>query len=140
VRQSVGIGSTAQLYVGASGKAMLAFLSAPRRASVLRLAAGATLANGTRLDSQALAGELELIRRRGFATSEAERVLGAASAAAPVFDHRGGVVGAISVAGVTVRHGQAELEEFGRLARESAERLSVELGRAGRGALARTAS
>jgi IclR family transcriptional regulator, acetate operon repressor len=142
VRQSVQVGSTAHLYVGASGKAMLAFLSGPRRTSVLRSAAatGVTLANGARLDCEALANELETIRRRGFATSEAERVRGAASAAAPVFDHRGGVVGAISVAGVTVRHGPAELEEFGKLARESAERLSVELGWGGRGALARTAS
>jgi DNA-binding IclR family transcriptional regulator len=58
-------------------------------------------------------------------------VQGAASAAAPVFDHHGNVVASISVAGVTVRHGPRELEQFGKLAAAAAERLSAELGWAG---------
>jgi DNA-binding IclR family transcriptional regulator len=128
VRQSVHIGSSAQLYLGASGKAMLAFLPPARRTAVLRHVTETPRADGSAVDAQAIVRELEVIRQRGFATSQSERVLGAASAAAPVFDHHGDVVGSISVAGVTVRHGEAELAQFGQQAAASAARLSADLG------------
>jgi DNA-binding IclR family transcriptional regulator len=131
VRQSVQIGSSAHLFLGASGKALLAFLPAAHRAAILRHVSGTRRADGSPVEAQALARELEQIRQRGFATSQSERVLGAASAAAPVFDHHGDVVASISVAGVTVRHGDRELAEFGAQAAACAARLSADLGWAG---------
>jgi DNA-binding IclR family transcriptional regulator len=130
VRQTIQIGESAPLYLGASGKAILAFLPSERRAAVMQAAAdmAVTRADGTPVDTEALDAELTAIRQRGYATSLSERILGATSAAAPVFDHRGQVVGSISVAGVTIRHGLAELTRFGELARVTAGRLSVELG------------
>jgi DNA-binding IclR family transcriptional regulator len=128
VRQAVQIGATAQLFAGASGKAMLAFLPDARRSAILRRAGKAYLSDGSLIDTRALARELEQIRRRGYATSQGERVQGAASAAAAVFDHHGNVVGCVSVAGVTLRHRRKELEQFGRLAAATAEKLSIELG------------
>jgi IclR family transcriptional regulator, acetate operon repressor len=128
VRQSVQIGSSAHLFLGASGKAILAFLPAPRRAAILRHVGGTRHADGSQVDTQALARELDQIRQRGYATSQSERVLGAASAAAPVLDHHGDVVGSISVAGVTVRHGDRELADFGVRAAACAARLSADLG------------
>jgi IclR family transcriptional regulator, acetate operon repressor len=130
VRQTIQIGDSAPLYLGASGKAILAFLPPERRATVVQAAANPTVtrADGAPVDTEALDAELTAIRQRGYATSLSERILGATSAAAPVFDHRGQVVGSISVAGVTIRHGLAELERFGELARVAAGRLSVELG------------
>jgi DNA-binding IclR family transcriptional regulator len=130
VRQSVRIGAPAALYLGASGKAILAFLAPPRRAAILRGAAShdVTTPDGRRLDLQALGRELEQIRRRGYATSVSERVQGATSAAAPVFDHHGEVVASVSVAGVTVRYDAAELNRYGELARTCARDLSADLG------------
>jgi IclR family transcriptional regulator, acetate operon repressor len=134
VRQSIQIGSSAPLYLGASGKAILAFLAPAARAAILGAvtSAGANRADGSPIDVDGLGRELEGIRRRGYATSQSERVLGATSAAAPVFDHHGNVVGSISVAGVTVRHGKPELARFGKLATAYANRLSSELGWPGR--------
>lgn len=132
VRQSVQIGQLAQLYLGASGKAILAYLPSSRRAAILQHAVGTRYADGSAVDPHALGCELEAIRQRGYATSQSERVLGAASAAAPVFDHHGDAVASVSVASVTVRHGSADLERFGALAARSAERLSTELGWPGR--------
>jgi DNA-binding IclR family transcriptional regulator len=40
-------------------------------------------------------------------------------------------VGSISVAGVTLRHGRKEQEQFGKLAAATAARLSAELGWSG---------
>lgn len=129
VRQSIQIGSSAHLYLGASGKAMLAFLAPARRAAILRLVAGTRRADGSLVDVQAVTRDLDQIRQHGYATSQSERVLGAASAAAPVFDHHGDVVASISVAGVTVRHGEEELARFGAQAAACAARLSADLGR-----------
>src|SRR5262249_1100293 len=60
VRQSVSIGSSATLYVGASGKAMLAFLPEARRTAILRQAAALQPrhADGRPLDFGALVKEL----------------------------------------------------------------------------------
>jgi IclR family acetate operon transcriptional repressor len=134
VRQSVQIGATAPLFVGASGKAMLAFLPAARRLAIVSAAveARARHADGRAIQSESLARELDQVRRRGYATSHNERELGAASAAAPVFDHHGEVVASMSVAGVTVRHGPDDLARFGELVKRYAERLSASLGSTGR--------
>jgi IclR family transcriptional regulator, acetate operon repressor len=128
----VEIGSTAQLYLGASGKAILAFLPQTRRAAIVRQASSAHYSDGAAVDTRVLTREIEVIRQRGFATSQSERIQGAASAAAPVFDHLGMVVASVSVAGVTVRHGPKELEQFGHLAAACAGRLSADLGWHGR--------
>lgn len=134
VRQSVQIGSTAPLYLGASGKAMLAFLPGHRSREILQRAArsNVTLTSGARLDVPALGDELATIRKRGFAVSQGERIVGAVSTAAPVFDHHGDVIGSISVASVSVRHGRSDLVKLGSVARAAADRLSTELGWPGR--------
>src|SRR5262249_3877817 len=90
------------------------------------------LTDGTRLDVKALRTDLATIRRRGFATSQGERIIGAASAAAPVFDHHGDVIGSVSVATVTLRHGKSVLVKFGETVRAAADRLSTQLGWPGR--------
>lgn len=136
VRQSVQIGSLAPLYLGASSKAILAFLPERQSEAILVRAAKTpvTLTDGRRLDVKALRGELETIRRRGYATSSGERIVGAASTAAPVFDHHGEVIGSVSVASVSVRHGKNDLMKFGEVARAAADRLSTQLGWPGRNA------
>src|SRR5439155_4691361 len=87
VRQTIQIGDSAPLYLGASGKAILAFLPDDQRAAIVRAAADPTVtrADGGRIDAEALDAELTAVRRRGYATSLSERILGATSSAAPVF-------------------------------------------------------
>jgi IclR family transcriptional regulator, acetate operon repressor len=128
VRQAIQIGASAPLYVGASGKAILAFLPSAQRASLVHQASGLRHADGSSIDAAELQRELDEVRSRGFATSQNERIVGAASSAAPIFDNRGDVVGSISVAGVTVRHREPDLCRFGELAAANARRLSTELG------------
>lgn len=128
VRQIIEAGTRAPLYLGASSKAILAYLPAARQARILEHAAHATRADGTPVDVAALTAELPTIRARGFAVSRGERIAGAASVAAPIFGHGGDVIGSISVASVTVRLSTADLEAFGPLVRSTAEALSRELG------------
>ena len=128
VRQTVQVGERSPLYLGASNKAMLVFLPLEHQEQVLAEAEGAVRVDGTPVDVAALRKELPAIRRQGYAVSQSERIPGAASVAAPVFNHRGEVVGSLSVAGVTLRQDLAALHALGPLVREAAQALSTELG------------
>lgn len=128
VRQTIEVGTRAPLYVGASSKAMLAFLPLARREAIVARADGSYRADGSRITAAALRDELALISRRGFAISLGERVHGAASVASPVFDRRGEVVGSMSIAGVAFRQDATALERLGPAVRDEARRLSAELG------------
>lgn len=128
VRQSIQIGSSAPLYVGGTSKAMLAFLPVERRRRVLESAVGATRADGTPVDVATLRAEIDTIRTLGYAISQGERIAGATSVAAPIFDGQGDVIGSMSVAGVTVRQDRTTLEALGPIVRDEARALSIELG------------
>ncbi len=128
VRQTIQVGSSAPLYLGGSSKAILAFLSPGQQERVLASAAGAHQADGSAIDIEMLRAELRSIRERGFAFSQGERIVGATSVAAPIFDSAGAVIGSMSVAGVTVRQDRARLEALGPLVAAEADALSHELG------------
>lgn len=114
VIMSVSIGVPFPLHAGASSKAFLAFL--PDEQVAAYLSHGLTpLTAGTITDAAALAAELGAIRQRGWAQSSGERQVGAASVAAPVFDHLGMPVAVVSVCGPA--------ERFGAEAKQCAERL-----------------
>lgn len=57
----------------------------------------------TTTDPDVLAGELERVRRRGWAATVEEYELGLNAVAAPVRDHEGAVVAAVSVSGPSYR-------------------------------------
>lgn len=120
VRQTVVVGTDAPLHLGASGKAILAQLPAEAWPAAAR--------------GQALEADLERVRRRGYAVSRAERIAGAASVAAPVFDHTGSVIGSLSAAGVLARAGPRTVTRNGAIVAAAARALSRELGWRGRGA------
>ncbi len=133
VRQSVQVGQEAPLHLGASGKAILAYLPAAQRAAALQRAKGAKLADGAPVKMATLEADLERIRRRGYAISRGERVAGAAAVAAPVFDHSGVVIGSITAGGVTVRSDPQRIAGYGAIVRSEGESLSRELGWTGPG-------
>lgn len=112
---------------GAPGKAMLAFLPAERRE--WWLAQGIDPATPTTIDDpDLLRAQLAEIRERGWAYSDAERTPGIRAVAAPVFDHTGGVVGALGYSVPTVRMGRPRVFELGELIRRAAWRVSATLG------------
>lgn len=91
-----GAGFTEPNTVGASGKAMLAFMGKDEIEAALR-----DLENSD--DREALRLELADVRRNGYRISTGEIIEGAVAIAAPVFDHDGRVVGSICVFGPEVR-------------------------------------
>ena len=123
---SVPLGLMFPLHAGASSKAMLAFLPADEVERAL--AAPLTALTGSTLtDVESLRAELERVRQQGYATSKGERQAGAASIAAPVFDHQGRPIAAISICGPAERFGRRLTEAVAILPAATA-RVSSRLG------------
>ncbi|HUZ23296.1 MAG TPA: IclR family transcriptional regulator [Streptosporangiaceae bacterium] len=123
VIMSVSIGVPFPLHAGASSKAFLAFLP-PEQVTAYLSRELAALTPDTITDVDLLGDDLAQIRRRGWAQSRGERQAGAASVAAPVFDHLGTPVAVLSVCGPA--------ERFAAHARECAGLLLNVTGRLSR--------
>ncbi len=126
---SVPLGLLFPLHAGASSKAMLAFLPEADVDRALRAPLPA-LTGSTLTDARVLREELLEVRAQGFATSAGERQAGAASVAAPIFDHRGRPVAAISICGPAERFGH-RVTEVGAALPSITARVSSRLGHSG---------
>lgn len=116
-----GIGYTERIVRGASGRAILAHMSA----DVRDLQAWS---KGTGVDLGELELELARTRKRGYATSHNELIAGATAIAVPFFDRRGDVAGSMGVFGPEVRIGSSKQKEIAQLLLSEAEKLSQALG------------
>jgi DNA-binding IclR family transcriptional regulator len=121
LRQAAPVGEPVPLYVGPSGKAILAFLPEPVVTPVLEWAA----AEGEDLDQ--LRRQLSAIRRRGYAASVGDRTLGVGGLSVPVFGESG-VVAALSVSGPAERWTHQAMEQAAPFVRGECADLSASLG------------
>ena len=102
VKMVVQLGKPWPLHAGASSKAFLAFLDEDRIDEYLS-GPLEQLTTSTITSQEALREEIAVIRRKGFAISDGERLEGAASVAAPVLGLDGQPVAVISVSGPAER-------------------------------------
>ena len=72
--------------------------------------------------------ELTGVKEQGYATAVEELVEGFVAVAAPIHDHEGRVIAALSVGGPSVRMTADRLPRLGKLVREAANRVSQKLG------------
>ena len=109
VRYVIDMFSWRPLHVGASGRAVLAFLPAADRAAILAQRPARGLKSSDRPD---LAQELAAIRRRGYAVTHGTRIEGAVGIAAPLLDPSGVVLGAVGIAMPNQRFDLAGIERL----------------------------
>jgi DNA-binding IclR family transcriptional regulator len=112
------IGRTYPAWRTSTGKALLALL-APDSAGPLP---------GLVDRMAALEPELELIRQRGYATSYEELEAHLNAVGAPVFDHTGQAVAAVSISGPAARLPRAREREIAALVINATRAISRELG------------
>ena len=113
IRITIQVGQQVPLSIGASGHSILAFLTAAEIDDVLAEPIP-TLTPATVTDPHAIRARLAVVRDRGWSHSEAERVSGSSSVAAPIFDASGEVLGAISVGALAARMDDARTVDLGR--------------------------
>lgn len=98
LKASMPIGSRSPLHAGASSKCLLAFSSQDFIENYLKSEPLNRITENTITDAQTLRAELEVIRNQGYATSLAEHNSGLGAMSAPVLNHRGVLLAALSLA------------------------------------------
>jgi DNA-binding IclR family transcriptional regulator len=127
LRMAARVGSRDYLHSTALGKAILAFLPHDERDRLLRGPLPARTAR-TMTDPDRLRTELGRVRERGVAEDRNENEVGARCLGAPIFDHRGMVIGALSVSAPESRLDDARAELVGDAVRVAAAEVSRQIG------------
>ena len=120
------IGRNVPYHASALGKVLLAFGAAAIPSGNLHSKTARTITSRTQLNS-----ELEKVRKAGFAIIDNELENGLVAVAAPVFNHDGKVVAAISISGPDARIGREQLIKFGELIIKELKKQNVTNGKAG---------
>jgi DNA-binding IclR family transcriptional regulator len=128
LRFTLDVGKDLPLLVGASGKALVAWLPAAELDALIVECGLPAHAPGSITDPARFKEDLALIRARGYALSFSERYVDVCSVAAPVRDHRGLVVAAINITGPASRCTPERATTLGPIVAAEAAKLSAFLG------------
>jgi IclR family acetate operon transcriptional repressor len=132
VRLNSVLGLSVPLHAGACPQAILAYLPRAEQEHILeRLASFPRYTDKTITDPKALRLEISRIRERGYSISDEDVDASARGVGAPLFDHSGSVIGAISLGAPSFRVDDATLSRFGELIVHAARAVSRQLGYAG---------
>ncbi len=124
IRLDLRMGQQELPHCSAVGKALLAQM-APEEARAVAAAAGMERrTEHTITDLDLLMDELELTRHRGYALDCEEDADGIMCVGAPIWDHAGANVGAISVTGLRLRAEQSDFDRLGEIVKDHAARLT----------------
>lgn len=128
LRMTASVGMRDDYHSAALGKAILAQWPLGKLEQVLPADPLPRKTPRTLQTRQALFAALARTREEGFAVDDEENEVGARCVAAPLFDHRGQCVGAISIAGPASRLTPDRLVPLGERVRAAAATISARLG------------
>lgn len=131
-QSEIGIQSSAgtrhPVHCTSLGKAMVAELEWTAVEQMLAQRPPAQFTKRTLVDPTSFRRELERVRRRGYAVDEEERTPGVLCIGAPVRDHTGRVVGAISISGPAFRMRDRGVRALAEVVMARADEASSRLG------------
>ena len=116
------------VYAGASGLAVMAYLSDEERESIIRRTRLAPLTSATISEPYKLEHALANVRRKGYALTRGQRIPGAVGLAAPVFGSDGEVIGDISITIPEQRFDPANESRLADLVMRCARDVTAEIG------------
>lgn len=128
MRLANGVGSRLPAAATAIGKAVLSHRPPEELQRYLTAMPLKPLTPQSILDVETLQRELDLIKARGYAVSVEESALGVSGVAAPILDHRGEAIGAVSISGPSFRLPLERLHALGRDVIEAARRIAGNVG------------
>jgi IclR family transcriptional regulator, KDG regulon repressor len=118
------VGQESPLYAGASAKVLLAFLSEEEIEKYVRRTNLEKLTEGTIYSRDTLLTEINNIREHGYAISSGERVKGAASISAPIFNPFNEILAGLSVAIPAARFEEYDEKMLIELIKEGADEIT----------------
>lgn len=127
IRFSSYVGLSQPFHVSSLGKAIAAFLPEERMTELLQC----PLERRTRYtitEPNALLQAMQVIRRQGYAVEDEEDAEGVRCIGAPVFDHHGAVIGAVSVTAVRAELPVEAFPDVSRQVVAAAQQISQSLG------------
>ncbi len=122
------VGARAPMHSSAVGKALLSGMTSEEVDRVLAIKGLQRYTEKTIVDPRELHQHLQQCRERGYGLDDEETDLGVRCLAAPVFDHRGGVVAAVGISGPTQRMSFERIPILAHLVKECATKISRQLG------------
>jgi len=128
IQYNVSEGERKELYAGAAGKVLLAFAPSEVRSAIFNVKTFKRFTPHSIVDPKELVDELTIVRRQGYAFSEAERIVDAFAIAIPVFDHRQNCCSALGIAGPINRFPPDVRTRSLKIVQEFARTLSERLG------------
>lgn len=128
MRMASFIGFLDPLHCSGVGKALLAFQDEPVRNDLLARLRFEPHTPHTITDRPGLVAQIEAIRARGYAIDDEEIEEGLRCVAAPIRDHSGKVVAAVSISGPTTRVTRAAVTGIADTVTRCAAAISRELG------------
>ena len=131
MRMIARLGSRSPIHASGVGKAMLASMPEQRVASILQRRGLARYTDHTIDNPTQLRGELEEVRKLGYALDDEEHAVGLRCVAAAIFDENGQALAAISLSGPKARIVDNRLSELGHAVQQAADEITQALG--GRG-------
>ena len=128
VKMDTWVGRRMEIYSTSVGKVLVSHLPEAQVQAILRdrgmkKRTPTTITNPTRF-----LRELETVRERGYAFDDEENSPGVRCVAAPVFNAAGGVEAALNITGTTQQVNRETLPRIIDLVKETARRISTQLG------------
>jgi DNA-binding IclR family transcriptional regulator len=128
LRLSYPLGLRLPLNVSSSGKVLLAYMSQEEREQFYQGNYFQRFTEKTKTKAADLEKDIALVRRRGYAVTDEEHLLGARGVAAPVFGHNGQVDATLGVGLPTVLLPSKKIGGMGLTVRRAAIEISEALG------------
>jgi len=125
------LGKRGPLHSTALGKAILTFLPEPEFNTILSQYEFFPVTPFTITDRQRFIEETKKIRSLGYAVDEQENEMGGRCVGAPIFDHTGYPIAAISISVPIQRLPDEAVRQFGSKLIEAAGRISQQMGHSG---------
>ncbi len=122
------IGKTAPLYCTGLGKALLAWLPERQQQEILKKQKLHKHTANTPATPESIRKALAETRQQGFSIDNEEHEIGVRCVAAPIFDRKGDVVAALSIAGPSIRMTKERMDQYTPLIVAAAKSVSTKLG------------
>lgn len=129
LRRVVELGVPIPPHAGAAGKVLLAYLSGPALADMLKRIDLVRMTPVTITKRPALMAELRKIRRLGYAIGRGERIPGGAGIAVPVYGTDSNVVASLALSMPGQRFDPKRLPQYVAWVQSAAQEISARLGR-----------